>query len=64
MDSTLKYGLEEPEFLSHKSFDIDKRIIFIPECRMKNQAKIATGNIAIRSENEAAFKQIKFLQGL
>ena len=61
-DSTLKYGLEEPEFVSFKSFNIDKRIIFIPECRMKNQAKIATGNIAIITENEAAFKQIKLMQ--
>ena len=28
-DSTIKYGLEESEFLSHKGFNIDKRIIFI-----------------------------------
>ena len=31
---------------------------------MKNQAKIATGNIVIRTENEAAFKQIKLIQEL
>ena len=31
---------------------------------MKNEAKIATGNIAIRREKEAAFKQIKSLQEL
>ena len=28
-DSTIKYKLEEPQFLSHKGFNIDKRIIFI-----------------------------------
>ena len=28
-DSTIKYELEEPEFLSHKDCNIDKRIIFI-----------------------------------
>ena len=28
-DSTIKCELEEPEFLSHKGFNIDKRIIFI-----------------------------------
>ena len=28
-DSTIKYELEEPEFLSRKDCNIDKRIIFI-----------------------------------
>ena len=28
-DQTIKYGLEEPEFLTHKGFNIAKRIIFI-----------------------------------
>ena len=61
-DLTNKYGLEEPEFLSYKDFDIDKRIIFTSYCRVENQTVIATGTIAIITENEAAFKQIKLIQ--
>ena len=57
-----KYGLEEPEFLTYKDFDIDKRIIFTSYCRVENQTVIATGTIAIITENEAAFKQIKLIQ--
>ena len=61
-DLTNKYGLEEPEFLTYKDFDIDKRIIFTSYCRVENRTVIATGTIAIITENEAAFKQIKFIQ--
>ena len=61
-DLTNKYGLEEPEFLTYNDFDIDKRIIFTSYCRIENQTVIATGTIAIITENEAAFKQIKLIQ--
>ena len=61
-DLTNKYGLEEPEFLTYKDFDIDKRIIFTSYCRVENQTVIATWTIAIITENKAAFKQIKLTQ--
>ena len=54
----------EPEFLTYKNLKIDKRIIFISYCRVINQAVIDTGNIAIITENVAAFKQIKLIQEL
>ena len=57
-----KYGLEEPEILTYKDFDNDKRIIFTSYCRVENQTVMATGTIAIKTENEAAFKQIKLIQ--
>ena len=63
-DLTNKYGLEEPEFLTYKDFDVNKRIIFTTYCRIENQTVIATGNIAIITETEAAFKQIKLIQEL
>ena len=56
---TNKYGLEEPEILTYKYFVINKRITFTSYCRVENQTVIAAGPIAIISENEAAFKQIK-----
>ena len=61
-DLTNKYGLEEPEILTYKDVDIDKRIIFTSYCRVENQTVIATGTIAIITENKAEFGQIKLIQ--
>ena len=61
-DLTNKYGLEEPETLTYKDFDIDKKIIFTSYYRVIDQKVIATGNITIITEKEAAFKQIKSIQ--
>ena len=63
-DLTNEYGLEEPEFLTYKDFNVNKRIIFTTHCRLGDHTLIATGNIAIITENDAAFKQIKLIQEL
>ena len=55
-DLTIKYRLEELEFLPYNGFNINRRIIFISYCRIKNQAII--------TQNKAAFKQIKLIQEL
>ena len=51
-------------FLTYKDFDVNKRIIFTTYCKIGNQTVMATGNIAIITENEVAFKQIKQIQEL
>ena len=50
------------KFLTYRDFNVDIRIIFTSYCRVRNQKVIVTGNIAIVTENEAAFKQIKLIQ--
>ena len=49
-------------FLTYKDFNVDKGIFSTSYCRVGNQAVIATRNIEIITENEAAFKQIKLIQ--
>ena len=50
------------KFLPHKDSNVDKRIICTSYCRVRNQTVIATGNIAIITENEAELEQIKLIQ--
>ena len=47
------------KFLTHRDFNVDMRIIFTSYCRVRNQKVIATGNIAIIAENEAALNNFQ-----
>ena len=59
---TIKYGLEEPEILTYRDLDDNQTLVFTSYCRMGDQTVIATGDIEIITEHEAAFKQIKLIQ--
>ena len=52
------------KFLAYRDFNVDIKIIFTSYRRVRNQKVIATGNIAIITENEAELKQIKLIQEL